>query len=754
MILEVLPNPVIVYDLQWNILKINVSAIQLFGYSEPAELIGKPILSILTAGERNTPESLGHELHKKKTDMRVQQINHRARDGKYIKLVSHFRMLDANRYIESGILLDGLLHQKEQRLKRMNCWKLLAENIPGLMMLLVNKDLEVQCSVGNELRKRQKHLVSDQTSSLLNRVPQYFVDILQPLLTIAFDGTSVSREFNYGNKFYSVRLSPIHNPQDGNLCVIILQNITETKIVENKLKLSKEEAEAANQAKSTFVAQMSHEIRTPLNAIIGFTEQLSKTKLTKKQSTYMEVVNNSSQHLLSIIDDILNLSKIEAGQIEVDEEPFKLTEVINAVRDVVELRQKKKNVVFQIHSDLPEEELLCGDAAKLRQVLINLLNNALKFTQRGTVSLNCSTLNSTAEKHTILFEVKDTGIGIAAENFENIFKPFQQGDASIGRSYFGSGLGLTISSNLVESMGGSISVKSRLGEGSTFSFSLTFNKPAKPFNHIRSNKSLLQPASLSHINVLFVDDDPANRLLGRVILSNYKIRGDFASSGDEAIELFSPGRYHLVFLDINMPGKSGIDVALHFRELERKGKNQCPSVIIAMTANVFKKHIERYIQAGMDDIILKPFKEGEFHEKIITHSFNIEDTLSYDPTTIPQTSGDSAFDLSELYRITRGNKEFVILMLKTFHENAEVLLQKIKKSLANNDYQSIAEAAHRLKPSFEQLGFRESTTSLLQAIESRYLNNASKRDPELIKSAIIKIEAGIAVIERVRNDMR
>ncbi|MBE0662987.1 MAG: response regulator [Bacteroidales bacterium] len=757
--LEVLPNPVIVYDSEWKISKINASAVQQLGYTTAEELIGRSIRSIVPANESQIAKHLSRILQKEEKGFFVQLIEHLGNNGKTVKLISKFSILEhvqdhvTFRYIESGFLLDEALEQNERQLNKLHYYKILAENVPGLMMLLVNKSMEIQCSVGDERWKRKKFSVHSETTNLLNRLPQSIIDVLLPLLEIAFDGTSVSREFNHGTHFYSVQLTPLLDYENQNLCVIILQNITETKIVENKLKLSKEEAEAANKAKSNFVAQMSHEIRTPLNAIIGFTDQLGRTKLSKKQSSYMDVVKNSSQHLLSLIDDILILSKIEAGQIEVEDEPFRLSEVINAVTDVLEVRQKKKNLDFQIHSDLSLDEVLCGDPAKLRQVLINLLNNALKFTQKGSVTLGCSTISASLEELTLLFEITDTGIGIAPENFERIFNPFQQGDGSISRNYFGSGLGLTISKNLVESMGGSISVKSRLGEGSTFSFSLTFKRPTKPYNQIRNKKTSLPRISLSHVNVLFVDDDPANRLLGSVILSNNKIKGDFASSGEEAIKLFIPGRYHLVFLDINMPGTSGIDVALHFRNIESKFKNHRPSVIIAMTANVLRRHIEQYIQAGMDDVILKPFKEDEFYEKILIHSNNTDDAASCVHASIPKLKGASEFDLSELFKIAKGNTEFIILMFNTFLDNGETLLQKIKKSFADNDYQSIAEAAHRLAPAFEQLGFIEAT-SLLKAIENRYLRNVSSHDPVLIENAMSKIEAGIAVIRKARNEMR
>jgi PAS domain S-box-containing protein len=395
--LEVLPNPVIVYDSQWKISKINESAIQLLGYSKAEELIGKTIHAILPDSERHIADDLSQVLQKETKESLALPLKHLGKDGKQVKILSKFRMVEeiqnseTYKYIESGFLLEEAMKQNKQQLKILNYYKILAENVPGLMMLLVDENLEIQCSVGEEKSKRRKSPVAGETKSLESRLPQGFIDVLHPLLKIAFDGTPVSREFNYGSHFYSVRLTPLLNNEGGNLCVIILQNITETKIVENKLKVSKEEAEAANQAKSNFIAKMSHEIRTPLNAIIGFTEQLSKTNLSKKQSSYMEIVKNSSQHLLSIIDDILVLSRIESGQVKLDMEPFRLSNVMKAVNDVLDLRIREKNLTFQMHCFPAINEVLLGDPAKIRQVLINLIGNAIKFTPKGSISLSCST---------------------------------------------------------------------------------------------------------------------------------------------------------------------------------------------------------------------------------------------------------------------------------------------------------------------------------------------------------------------------
>lgn len=750
--LEIMPNPVIVYNSEWKIIEINQPALQFLGYSSPDEVLGESIQTLLPAGKTDLVDELNSLLQRAHKIHPGKEIQHVRKDGAFVKLFSQFRISgfeeDTRKlnFVESGIIMEKKMEGHDQALKELKCWKVLAENVPGLIMMLVDKNLHVHCSIG-----RGKNVVSDfEAESLVERLPGGLVKVLKPLLEIAFEGTSVSRELMHGREHYAARLTPLKHPEEGPLCVIVLQNITETKLAERRLKISKKEAEEANEAKSNFIAKMSHEIRTPLNAIIGFTEQLSKTRLTKKQTSFIEVVNNSSHHLLSTIDDILVLSKIESGQVEAVEEPFRLGDVIKAVNDVLELRYKSKNLDFQIQCDLDQEEVLLGDPAKLRQVLINLVNNAIKFTQKGGITLFCSTVGNTSGKVTLRFAVSDTGIGIAPDELESVFKPFHQADNSISRRYFGSGLGLTISKDLVESMGGEILVKSTPGKGSTFSFALTFKKTTKPLPERDYSSSFLPEVPVNHLRVLFVDDDPVNSLLVKVIFDQYKVKSVFASSGEEAIKRFSPGCFNVILLDINMPGMSGIDVAKQIRKMEIKVGSKPRTKIIAMTANILRKHIEEYYAAGMNDVLLKPFKEEHLLGKLVNHTFDRINERSDNENFSLLENTDPDDILNELLKITKGNNEFTLLMLDAFIDNGRTMKKKIQESLEAKDYIGIAESAHRLLASVEQLGFRK-TADLLRLIERRYLKNKNiKEDPQLIEQAIQEIDACIAFVKKAR----
>lgn len=751
-----LPNFIIIYDSEWKINKINASAISTLGYAKASELIGRTIKDIMPENEHTVLNAFCLDVEEKnKSIFLSKEIRFLRKDGKHVNifsqfgLISHKQSLGENKYIQSGFYCrESTLENQE--FNNIHFLKILSDNIPGIMMLVIDKNHEIHCSLGSEKAKAEED--NEQPKKGKELLPESILDIIKPLLHIVFEGTSVSREFNHGNDNWSIRIIPISEQNKSDLAVIILQNITETKIIENKLRASKEVAEKANEAKSDFIAKMSHEIRTPLNAIIGFTEQLIKTKLTKKQSTYLEVVNNSSHHLLSTINDILILSKVESEKVTVYEEVFSLEKIVNAVKGIFELSAKKKNLDFQISCNPPIKDLLLGDSAKIRQVLINLLGNAIKFTHQGGISLSYSVVNRSSKNLTIRFDVTDSGIGIRDDQLKHIFEPFKQLDNSPSRSYFGSGLGLTISQSQVKSMGGEIRVKSIPGKGSTFSFTLTFKKSKKQLPEYNDDK-LLQPNTLlENQRILFVDDDLVSRMLGKIILSQYNTKSVFVSSGEEAINKFKLGKFSIILLDINMPDVSGIDVAKHIRKIEKSNKNLPRAKIIAITANVSKKHIKEYLKIGMDDYISKPFSESNLIKKIAVNSIEKKAEYSKLKQDAKLAGQDIDFNLDELLCFTKGDEYYTLLMLDTFIENGKRMLFQMQQSFNEDDYPSIAEAAHRLLPSVEQLGFNKATT-LLKDIETRYLKKKKFfKDPVLIKQVLNELESCIEKISIAKEN--
>ncbi len=631
----------------------------------------------------------------------------------------------------------------------------LSKNIPGLEMFLIDEEMSVRCKLGQETFIQRWHGESGEDAGFLSYFSPETKTIIEPLLRIAFQQTPVSREFSTKNNSFSIRMIPYKNGDGEVLCAVILQNITETKVVENKLKDSMTEAEEANKAKDIFVARMSHEIRTPLNAVIGFAEQLKGTRLNKKQSDYLDIVNNASRHLLSIIDDILVLSKIESGAIELDEMPFTVNNVLEDVDKMLEARYIKKGLNFYCKTDFLKDYTLLGDAEKLKQVLINLVNNAIKYTKKGEILLVAKLIQEDESTAKICFEVIDTGIGIAPDKIKEIFRPFQQVNNHLDPNFQGCGLGLTISEDLVRSMGGELTVKSTPGVGSTFSFTLEFEKSTDSVsesNIVPGKTGKIVPKSL---RILFVDDDPVNLLLGKVILRKFRIKADFAESGGQALAYFKPGRYNMIFMDINLPDKRGTEVTKCIREKEKNSEGKHKTTIVAMTANALRKQLVYYLRAGMDSILLKPYSEETIYQKIRRYTGDwvnddienpgIQHADNNNPANGPDHSG--------LLKITKGDKEFTLMMLNTFVENSGNLMKKLMAGLKKNDYALIAEVSHKLLPSVEQMGFKKAS-ALLKQIEDRYLRKTNvAKDPRLIRKTIAQLQNDVALIQEKISKM-
>ncbi|MEO5995457.1 MAG: response regulator [Chitinophagaceae bacterium] len=535
-------------------------------------------------------------------------------------------------------------------------------------------------------------------------------------------------------------------------CIICFaQDITARICAEEKLMEEKRVSEISASAKQNFLANLSHEIRTPMNGILSISSLLGKTALNDRQHNFLKLIQDSANNLLVIVNDVLDLEKIVAGKLKLEKLPFK---IVNKIANIVQsfiYRAEEKGLSIVYQNTIPGSLVLLGDQFRLAQVLNNLLNNALKFTEKGRIIITTRIQSIAYDVASIECSIKDTGIGINEHIIKKIFDPFVQANSSISRKYGGTGLGLNICKNLVEIQDGTLSVQSEENTGSIFTFKIPYligdedSVPEDP-------NQQLNYSGLGKKKILVVEDMELNQFIARHIMESWGFEVSVASNGSLAINMVKENDYDLVLMDIEMPEMNGILATQQIRKMEEPQKANLP--IIALTGNSLHTDSEKYIAAGMNGYLAKPLSEAKLFEAIAANLKNdainsINMKTKELGENIPALT-QKLYDLSTIRDISGGDEEFVQTMVALFIETVPVNLKELNNSLQNQNWDMVSKTAHKLKSTLDSMGIH----SIGQDIRIVEQTAKSKESLEKIPALVWRINDVVAkCIEQIQKDL-